>query len=92
MFGEKKRQLIVEESDVTTVLTVVNKSRGFFSNTDTLTGNCGFEHDPKKWYVRFWANDREWGRIATELSKTGRIYVSIDQRGGTDLYYTRLSP
>lgn len=89
MFNQKRRYLIVEESDVTTVLTIINRHQGFFSNNDKLTGNCGWKNEPSKWYVRFYASDREWGRIAGELSKLGNIYVNVTPGGTTELYYKR---
>lgn len=89
MFNNKRRILIVEESDVTTVLTVINRHQGFFSNNDKLAENCGWKNEPSKWYVRFYASDREWGRIAGDLSKLGNINVNVTPGGATELYFTR---
>lgn len=89
MFNQKRRYLIVDEKDVTTVLTVINRHQGFFSNNDKLAENCGWANEPTKWYVRFYASDREWGRIAGELSKLGKIYVNVTPGGATDLYFAR---
>ena len=89
MFNQKRRYLIVEEKDVTTVLTVINRHQGFFSNNDKNTGNCGWANEPTKWYVRFYASDRKWGRIAGELSKLGKIYVNVSPGGTTELYFTK---
>ena len=89
MFNQKRRYLIVEESDVTTVLTVIIRHQGFFSNNEKLAENCGWEKEPTKWYVRFYASDREWGRIAGELSKLGGIYVNVSPSGTTELYFMR---
>lgn len=90
MFNQKRRYLIVEESDVTTVLTVINRHQGFFSKSEKNTGNCGWKDDPSKWYVRFYASDKEWGRIAGELSSLGRINVHVSPSGTTELYYTKV--
>lgn len=89
MFNNKKRALIVEEMDVTTVLTAINRYQGFFSNNDKLTGNCGWKDEPTKWYVRFYASNKQWGKIAGELSKLGKLYVNVTPGGTTDLYFMR---
>ena len=89
MFNQKRRCLIVEESDVTTIMTVINHHQGFFSNNEKAIGNCGWAKEPTKWFVRFYASDREWGRITEELSKFGKIYINGCHKGISDLYFTR---
>lgn len=89
MFNQRKQYLIVEEQDVTTVLSVINRHQGLFSNNSKNTGNCGWKDEPTKWYVRFYASDRQWGRIAGELSKIGKIYVNVTPGGTTELYYMK---
>ena len=89
MFNQKRRYLIVEERDVTTVLMAINNTRGIFSNNDEVTGNCGWKDEPSKWYVRFYASDKQWGRIAGELSKIGTINVHVAPGGATELYFAR---
>jgi hypothetical protein len=89
MFNQKRRYLIVEESDVTSVLTVINRHHGFFSKTDKNAGNCGWDKDLSKWYVSFYASNREWGRIVGELGKLGRIYVNTTPIGTTEMYYIK---
>ena len=89
MFNQKRRYLVVEEKDVTTVLTTINRNQGFFSNHDKNTGNCGWANDPTKWYIRFFASDRQWGKIAGELCETGNITVSVSPGGTTELCYMR---
>lgn len=90
MLNSKRRYLIVEESDVTTVLSVINNHQGFFSNSDKKTGNCGWKDKPTKWYVKFNASDRQWGRIAGELSRLGRINVNVTPGGTTELYFEKV--
>lgn len=89
MFNQKRRYLVVDEKDVTTVLAAINHHRGFFSNSEIGTGSCGWKNEPTKWYVNFYASDKEWGRIAGELSKIGKICVNVAPNGTTDLYFTR---
>ena len=90
MFKNKKRELIVEEKNVTTVLDAINRHQGLFSNNNKTTGNCGLASEPTRWYVRFYASDRQWGRIAEELSKTGRFEVTVSKGGTAELYYTKV--
>ena len=89
MFNNKRRYLIVEEIDVTTVLTVINRHQSILGNNEKLTGNCGWKNDPTKWYVRFYASDKQWGKIAGELSKLGNITVKVTPSGATELHYKR---
>lgn len=89
MFFHKSRELIVEEKDVTTVLTAINNHQGFFSNTNKHVGNCGWNDDATKWYVTFYASAREWGRTMGDLSKIGEINVKVRPGGKTDLYFTK---
>jgi len=89
MFYQTRRYLIVEEQDVTTVLKVINEHQGFFSNNNKLVGNCGWEEEPSKWFIYFYASEREWGHIAKDLSEFGTINVNVNPSSTTDLYFTR---
>lgn len=89
MFNQKRRYLIIEEADVTAVLAAINRSQGFFSKSDMSTGNCGWKEEPTKWYVRFYASDKQWGKIARELCTLGGINVHVTPSGATELYFKR---
>lgn len=89
MFNQKRRYLIVEENDVTTVLAAINRNQGLFSNNDQNIGPCGWAKEPSKWFVHFHASDKRWGKIARELSKIGKLYVNVTPGGATDLYFMR---
>lgn len=89
MFYQKRRNLIMEERDVTFVLTAINSHQGFFTNKYKVVKNCGWEKDPHKWMIRFSATEREWGLIAVDLSKIGEITVKVKPGGTTDLCVTR---
>lgn len=86
---QRKRNLVVEEADVTLVLSAINAHQGFFSNDNKIVKSCGWEKDPTKWVVRFYASDREWGLMATDLSKYGEITVKVKPGGTTDLYFVK---
>ena len=89
MFNQKRRYLIAEEKDVTTVLTAIDNHLGFLSNNSKVVGNCGWAEEPTKWYIHFYASEREWGKIARNLSETGKINVHVAPSGTTDLYFKR---
>ena len=89
MFYQECRKIIVEDTDVTTVLAAINRHQGFFSNANKRVGECGWADEPTKWYIHFYASSREWGKIAKDLSELGEIRVKVAPGGTTDLYYTR---
>ena len=89
MFGQKRHYIIVEEKDVTTILQVINRNQGFFSDKNKLVGECGWAEEPTKWFIRFYASAREWGRMAKELNEFGTITVNVAPGGTTDLYFKR---
>ena len=89
MFYQKRRILIVEENDVTLVLSVVNSHQGFFSNDNKIVRNCGWDTDPTKWVIKFNASEREWGLMAEDLSKLGEIAVKVKPSGMTDLHFAK---
>lgn len=89
MFYQKKRNLIVDEADVTLVLTAINDHQGFFSNDNKIVRNCGWESDPSKWVIKFNASDREWGSMAEDLNNIGEITVKVKPSGTTDLYFVK---
>lgn len=90
MFGyQRRRYLVVEEKDVTFVLTVINQHQGFFSNDNKIVKNCGWENDPSKWIIKFNASEREWGLMTADLCKAGAITVIVKPSGTTDLYFLR---
>ena len=85
----KRRHIVVEEKDVTTVLTAINTHQTFLNNTNKNVGNCGWADEPEKWFITFYASDRKWGKIAADLSSIGEITVKVSPRGATDLYFMR---
>ena len=86
---QRRRTLVVEESDVTTVLSAINRNQGFFSNDSKIVKNCGWAKEPSKWVIQFNATEREWGLMTTELSKIGEIAVKVKPGGTTDLYFNK---
>ena len=89
MLGGEYRKIIVEETDVTTVLAAINKHQGFFTNADKRVGECGWAEDPTKWFVHFYATSREWGRITKVLAETGEIIIKVAPGGATEMHYVR---
>lgn len=89
---QKRRNLVVEETDVTAVLTVINRHQGFFSNDNKIVKSCGWAKDPSKWVIQFYATEREWSLMTTDLSKLGEITIKVKPSGTADLYFTRKGP
>lgn len=89
MFYQKSRKLFVEESDVTTVLEVINRYQGYFSNNYKLVGSCGWADEPTKWFIGFSTTDKKWGHIAADLSGIGEITVKVTPGGATELYFIK---
>lgn len=89
MFNQKRRIIVVEEKDLTTVLAVLNNHRGFFDSKEKTIENCGWADEPTKWFIKFDASNKHWGRIADELKQFGKFYVNVTRRGTTDLCFER---
>ena len=89
MFYQKSRELFIKECDVTTVLAVINRHQGYFSNDNKRVGCCGWADEPDMWYVRFYATDKKWGRMAAELSEIGEIAMKVSPAGITELYFNK---
>jgi hypothetical protein len=89
MFYQKKRKLVMEETNVTSVLTVINRHQGFFSNDNKIVRNYMLPKDPSKWVIKFNASDKEWSLMTADLSKIGEIIVKVTPGGTTDLYFIK---
>lgn len=89
MFHQKSHKLFVEETDVTTVLEVINRYNGHFTNNYKLVGKCGWAEEPTKWFITFYSTDKKWGSLAADLSEIGEITVKVTPGGATELYFTK---
>lgn len=86
---KKCREFIIEEKDVTTVLSVIN-SHLKYSNLDVA--NCGWANEESsKWFVMFDANDKRYGKIVKDLSTIGEFKLDVRPKGKVDLYFVRKS-
>lgn len=86
---QKRRNLVVEETDVTTVLSAINRNQKFFSNDNKIVKSCGWAKEPSKWFIQFYATEKEWGLMTTDLSKIGEITVKVAPGGATELYFNK---
>ena len=64
-------ELIVNEDDVVRVLGVINSCHK--RPPEMSVGNCGWSHDPKKWYIFFMTTEQKWELIRKEL-KVIRVF------------------
>lgn len=72
--SKKDRKFIVNEKDVTAVITVVNKHRRSY---EIETNNCGWADEPEKWFIAFDACDEEYGHIVADLNKLGSFKLDV---------------
>lgn len=64
----KRHYVVVEETEVTKVLELINKHCAYSAaKTKLMVGNCGWLCEPTKWFVHFDSTDKEWVRILKEL-------------------------
>lgn len=71
---KESRKFIVDEKDVTTVITVVNEHRRGY---EVETNNCGWADTPEKWFIAFDACDEEYGHIVADLNKLGSFKLDV---------------
>lgn len=87
LFGTKKeREFIVEERDVTTVLSVINRRLKYCQH---FVDNCGWKNEPTKWFVMFDATDKAYKDIISELKNVGNFNVDIRPGGQMDICFER---
>lgn len=86
---KESREFIVEEKDVTTVLTTINQHTKF---QHLLVGNCGWgEGEESKWYVVFDASNKQYGKIVADLSELGEFRLNVrPSKNRTDVYFERV--
>lgn len=87
MFKKKMREFIVDEKDVTAVITVINKHRRY---ADMSVGNCGWAEEPEKWFIIFHEYDKVYGQIVDELNKIGTFRLNVSPSfTEVELYFER---
>lgn len=86
-WGVRRRNFIVNEADVTTVIKVINEHR---KNYEVQTNNCGWADEPDKWFVAFEACDEEYGHIVEDLNNLGTFSLNVSPNYRVvDLCYER---
>lgn len=83
---KKSREFIVDEKDVTAVISVINEHRIFY---DTRVGNCGWADEPDKWFIVFSVNDKRYGEIVKDLKGIGKFNLDIRPGGQVDIRFER---
>ena len=85
---KESREFIVEEKDVTTVLTAINQHTKF---QQVSVGNCGWgDGEESKWYVIFDASNKQYGSIVADLSELGDFRLNVrPSKKQTDVYFER---
>ena len=72
----KRRELIVNESDVTGVLDVINNNISIWHQSVRVGKCCNYT-----WYIYVHATNDEWGNLATKL-RTGGFKKILHKRKG----------
>lgn len=67
------RNLVMDEKDVITILSIVNKHLPIRVNY--RISNCRWADEPKKWFIDFCATDLRYGRIIKDINKIGKVYL-----------------
>ena len=83
-FFERRREFIVEEKDVTTILSVVGHEANVINYN---IGRCGWQDHPNKWFISFYASDRKYGKIMRCLTEIGEFKVNTRPNGQVDLWF-----
>ena len=86
MFFIKKRKFIVEEKDIATILSVVNREARV---THYRIGNCGWANNPNKWFVSFYTTDKRYGKVMKFLTKDGNFTAQTIPDGQVDLWFEK---
>ncbi len=86
---KESREFIIEERDVTTVLTVINQHTKF---QHVLVGNCGWaDGEESKWYVVFDETNKQYGNIVADLSELGEFKLNVrPSKKQTDVCFERV--
>ena len=70
----KRRSLLVNESDVTTTLEIINEALHesmIFTilGNDLSVGRCGWKKAPMCWYIRFDCTDKMWHKVLSKIAE-----------------------
>ena len=63
----RRRTIIMEEKDVSKVLSIVNKYVKITFDQGIVINNCGWEDDPTKWFMLLYSTNGQWNSISEEL-------------------------
>lgn len=86
LFIKKRREFIVEEKDVTTIISIVGREANCFGYG---IGNCGWADYPNRWFVSFYATDHKYGKIMKSLTEIGKFTVDTRPGGQVDLWFEK---
>lgn len=88
MFGLNKKtySLIMEETNVTTVLGVINQTCKYDAYR---VGSCSWGKEPARWFVMFHATEKQYGAIVKELMKIGDVNIELRHGGKIDFVFRK---
>ena len=85
-FFKKFREVVVEENDVMDIMKVFNSTFGYFNGS---VGNCGWKLEPTKWFIQFFATDKQYSEFINDLNRLGCIKLNTEAPGKIYVYFER---
>lgn len=85
-FLRNSRSFIMNDEDVTTVLTVIDKH---LKVPNGVVSTCGWAKQPEKWFITFKCSGKEYSKLIKDLISIGTIEISVRPGGLQDLYFKR---
>ena len=64
---KKKRKIIVDETDVTKVLFVINSYLDVTYDQGIIVDWCAWDDRPDKWFILLWTNNKDWASIVEDI-------------------------
>lgn len=86
----KTREFLMDEKDVTTVLSVINRHRTGLDSIISVA-NCGWANEPTTWFVLFETSEKRYRKIVNDLKEIGELYVDVRPSGMTSIGFKRES-
>lgn len=80
----KRHRLIVEENDMTELLTIFNSHTSNVVKQKQVIGNCGWKDYKTKWFMFISVSNANWNDIEDELVSKGFV-MEIKEDGYTYL-------
>lgn len=87
MFGifKTRRCFIMEEKNVTSILTVLNRHYRWYNSWNLAVGSCAWADEPTKWFIHFDATNKQYDNVLKDILQFGSVKVITGRKGKRDL-------